>query len=307
MLSKFRTPLCRRAVGYVAAGAFFILTGCENTVTVPAQRTSKAAFDKSSDAGGDANYSAEDILLGVEFGDGPVARAIPQIDKFARLDQFITDPAQLKAVRDVESKVLEQIKLDDPAFLPVFASRMRSGNPLEVRDAQAAARSAMLRAVKEMPEVSQFVAKVKANPAKLDSLRAQLNRQVTATRGGAGKAGMVRDSAGAQAALNALMDVNPNAGQMGTDVSADCFIGVWVFYLAFAIDFVAVLSYAAAINVEVVIDYIAAVAAQVEFVGGGGGGGGCDIEVDPNCFRPANHNVMYDQLVASEATVLAAH
>lgn len=118
-----------------------------------------------------ASFTAEELLRGVVFSDGPVAEHVPEIAKNGMLADRITDAARLRAARGFIDSIAKNASLHTPEAMQKFTQLITSGDPNQVEYGRSLAGQIVLESMYTLPKIAEARAMLAEHPEKRDSVR----------------------------------------------------------------------------------------------------------------------------------------
>jgi len=112
----------------------------------------------------------EALFRGIIFGQGEVARAIPEIRNHRLMTDLAQTEEQLKAMNAFNTELLGAIRATRPGYLNEFNAEMRSGNHQRIAKALQGTGSVIVEVLPQMESVKQMAARIESDPAYRDKL-----------------------------------------------------------------------------------------------------------------------------------------
>ncbi len=125
--------------------------GSESTVVAQ-----QAAATAAQPATARPDYTGEELFLGIAFGSGRVADALPEIGSAQKLEHAVPDAQQLAKAKTQLMGLVRQMRAQQPAFFADFKADMESGDRLRIeRSLDAAGKLAQASARKLQKRAAQ--------------------------------------------------------------------------------------------------------------------------------------------------------
>lgn len=150
MILRLRRWLVR-AHPVIVAGSLF-LVGCHDGATVPDAPEVASAPD------------GETFFRGILLGQGPLVHELRSLRPMLDLTTLVNDPAILAASRELEQRLVRDIRTADPTYFDRFEDALTSGDHLRIRAALHDARRVVFETSMAWPESRPALERVRSDP-----------------------------------------------------------------------------------------------------------------------------------------------
>jgi hypothetical protein len=150
-------------VSILALSTTFIVYSCNKTSSAPVARQS---------------FSEDQVFEGVMFGQGAVAKLLPQVSKTQiQPEEVFTKQADIEQVYSTRRKIMNSIKETNPGFFAEFKADMTSGDPERITKAYKMAAQKVytglltINHITSREQESNFIRKIESANQKFASLK----------------------------------------------------------------------------------------------------------------------------------------